>query len=376
MHPLIDQEKQQLAKRYHKDNLIVSIISNIVSVIFALFLLYFSVSKNFVNLLNGWINLRFFVILIYFAVVYVAYTSLTLPFVFLEGYKIEHKYSFSTQSLRAWFADVIKSFLVTFVLGAIVVEIIYSITLISTHLWWLWLSIIMIIFSVILNNLFPVLILPLFYKTSPIENEALKKRIAEICAQTRINIKGVFSINLSSKTTKANAAVVGLGNTKKILLGDTLQRRYNEDEIIATLSHEIIHDRERHIWWLVLGQSVITLIMFYFLYRIYTPFYAFSGFAEISDPAAFPLLALIFVILSFVFNPLSSSISRYYERKADKGALKLTNNPDAFISLMAKLCNESLSIAYPNPLVEWYKYSHPSVGKRIKFAEKWKSAHA
>ena len=375
MHSLIDQEKQHLAKRYHKDNLVVHIMSYAVAGVFILLLLYFNISKNFVIILNSWTSARFFLVLVYFAALFLVYTLLTFAFAYLDSYKIEHKYGFSTQNFQAWFMDFIKSFLVTFVLGVIVFEVIYSITLISVDLWWFWISIIMIFFSVILSNLFPVLILPLFYKTSPIENEALKKKIAELCSQAKINITGVFSINLSSKTTKANAAVVGLGNTKRILLGDTLLGRYTEDEIITTLSHEITHDRGHHIWWLVLGQSVIILIMFYLLSRLYLPFYSFAGFSKISDVAAFPLFALIFMVLSFIFNPLGSIISRFYERKADKGALELTKNPDALISLMAKLCNESLAIAYPNPSIEWYKYTHPSVGKRIRFAEQWKSAH-
>jgi STE24 endopeptidase len=372
MHPLIDEQRQILAKRYHKDNMIISIISYIISVVFLLVLLYFGISKNFLSMLNTFTEARFVIILLYFAALYVTYSIITFPLSYIDGYKIEHKYEFSTQNLNDWFKDWLKSFLVTFIIGLIVLEAIYFVTNISPDLWWLWLSILMIIFSGILINLFPVLIIPLFYKTSPIENEGLKEKIGDVCYQTRININGVFSINLSSKTTKANAAVVGLGNTKRILIGDTLIEEYNEDEILSVLAHEITHYKEHHIWWLIFWQSVITLVMFYAFYHIYPYFYKLAGFDNVNQIAAFPLFVITFAVLSFILRPLSSAISRYFERKADLGALNLTNNPDSFISLIAKFCNKQLSLAYPNPTIEWYKYSHPSPGNRIKFAENWR----
>ncbi len=374
MHPLIDKEKQNLAKQYHGDNLKVSIASYIISAIFLILLLYFNISKEFAQFLNSLTGVRFFIILLYFIALYLAYSIISFPFTYVDGYVIEHKYHFSTQNVRAWLSDWMKSFLVSFVLGALVFEAIYNTTAASPHLWWLWLSLIMILFSVILANLFPVLILPLFYKTSPIENEVLRKRIEEVCEQTNLTVQGIFSINLSSKSTKANAAVVGLGNTKRILLGDTLMADYTEDETISALAHEITHYKEHHMWWLVLWQSLITLGMFYIFYRIYPFIYRLAGFEHISDVAGFPLFAILFALISFVIKPLTSAISRYYERRADEGTLGLTKNPDAFINLMAKFCNKQLTIAYPNPLVEWYKYSHPSPGNRIKLAETWQTA--
>jgi len=373
VHPLIDKEKQKLAKKYRKDHLRLSIISYIISAVFLFALLYFNISKNFVGFLHSFLEPRFFIILAYFIGLYIIYSVISLPFAYIEGYKIEHKYGFSTQNFKAWFNDWLKSFFVSFVLGVIIFEVIYFITYISPHLWWLWLSIIMIIFSVILANLFPVLILPLFYKTSPIENENLKKRIEEICERVKINLQGIFSINLSSKSTKANAAVVGLGNTKRILIGDTLIAYYTEDEIMSVLTHEITHYKEHHIRWLILWQSLVTVVLFYILYRIHPFFYELAGFEKISEVAAFPVFAIIFAILSFMTQPLTSSIARFYERKADRGALNLTRDSKSFISLMAKFCNKQLLIAYPNPFIEWYKYSHPSPGNRIKFAETWEA---
>jgi STE24 endopeptidase len=371
-HPLIDRERQDTARRYRGDNRRIGIASLVVAAVFLFVLLQFEVSRGFVQFVRQYVDSRILLIVICFSALYVMYSLISFPFAFLGGYRTEHKYGFSTQTVRAWLVDWMKSFLITFVIGLIVFSVIYLVIPAAPSWWWLWLALIMIGFSVVLANIFPVVILPLFYKTKTLEDDDLKREIAELCSRASLKITGIFSIDLSSKTTKANAAVAGLGNTKRILLGDTLLSRYEKNEILSALAHEIIHFREHHTWWLVLWQSLITVAMFYLFYRVQPYVYGWFGFEKASEIAAFPLFVLVFSALSYVFRPLGSALSRFYERRADKGALRLTGDADAFVHLIAKLCNEQLSIAYPHPVIEWYKYSHPSPGRRIAFAEKWK----
>jgi STE24 endopeptidase len=370
-HPLIDEERQKIARRYRNDNLRLSIGSLIVGAVLLVMILLFDLSKDFTGFLSVNIVARPLLIVAYFSVLYFAFSFLTLPFGYAEGYVIEHKYGFSTQNRRAWFIDWLKSLLVTYVIGLLIFEIIYLLIPASPDLWWLWLSFIMIAFSVILTNIFPVLILPLFYKSSVIQDDELKEEITELSRRAGVGIKGVYSIDLSSKTTKANAAVVGLGNTKRILIGDTLLSKYQRGEILSAVAHEIVHYSEHHMWWLILWQSVITMSMFYVFFRVQPFVYAWFGFGNASEIAAFPVFAIIFSAMSYVFKPLGAALSRYYERRADRGALNLTGNAEAFIRLIAKFCNGQLSIAFPNRIIEWYRYSHPSPGKRITFAEQW-----
>ena len=372
VHPLIDRDKQELARRYHGDGRKVSIISLIVTAIFLLALLYFDISRRFVQFVIGYSGSRVILIIVYFSMLYIVYSLLTFPFAYLEGYAIEHKYGFSTQTKKAWFYDWVKSVLVSYVLGAIVFCIIYIIIPAAPALWWLWLSLIMVGISIVLANIFPVMILPLFYKTTSLEDDGLKQEIIDLCNRANLKVRGIFRIDLSSKTTKANAAVVGLGNTKRILLGDTLLAKYRKEEILSALAHEIVHYRDHHTWWLILWQSTMTFIMFYLFYKIQPFVYAWFGFEHVSEIAAFPLFVILFSLLAYLFRPVGSALSRSYERKADRGALELTRDPDSFIGLIARLCNEQLSIAYPHALVEWYKYSHPSPGKRIAFADRWR----
>jgi STE24 endopeptidase len=371
MHPLIDRDRQEVARRYRNDNLKWSIVSLVVSALFLVVILAFDISGGFTGYLSTHIGSRFLLIAAYFFVLYLVFSFLTLPFAYIEGYSIEHKYGFSTQNKRAWFMDWLKSLLVSYVIGMVVFEVIYLLIPASPDLWWLWLSLIMVGFSVILSNVFPVVILPLFYRSTPLEDGELKSEITELSGRGGVSIKGVYSIDLSSKTTKANAAVAGLGNTRRILIGDTLISKFQIGEILSAVAHEIVHYRERHMWWLVLWQSLITIVMFYVFFQAQPFVYGWFGFEQASDIAAFPLFALIFAVISYVFRPIGAVLSRYYERRADSGALNLTGNSEAFVSLIAKFCNEQLSIAYPNRFVEWYKYSHPSPGKRIAFAEKW-----
>jgi len=370
-HPLIDEERQKIARSYRRDNMFLSIGSFIFSTLFLAAILFFDISEAFVELLSLHLAARPLIVAFYFSVLFATFSFLTLPFGYGEGYLIEHKYGFSTQKRRDWFVDWLKSSLVTYVIGLLIFEVIYLLIPASPTLWWLWFSLIMIGFSVVLTNIFPVVILPLFYKSSPLEDEELSREITELCGRVGVSVRGVYSLNLSSKTTKANAAVVGLGNTKRILIGDTLLSKYQKGEILTAVAHEIVHYSERHMWWLILWQSIITLTMFYVFFVIQPFVYAWFGFGDASEIAAFPVFAIVFSAISYVFKPVGAALSRYYERRADRGALNLTGDAEVFANLIAKFCNEQLSIAFPNRFTEWYKYSHPSPGRRIGYAEKW-----
>ncbi|MEO0107287.1 MAG: M48 family metalloprotease, partial [candidate division WOR-3 bacterium] len=262
IHPLIDEDKQKIARRYHNEHLLVNIISSVVSIAILLLIIRFQISQKIFGIITDLINLRIIQAFLYFIVFYSLYFLISLPFGFISGYKIEHKYNFSTQTMKEWIKDELKSFFIGLILGLVVFEFLYFITYRSPRLWWLHLGLLMTIFSVILVNLLPVLILPLFYKTTQLPDGELKNKIKDICEKTGMKIEGVFTINLSSKSKKANAFVSGLGNTKRILLGDTLLSRYNEDEIIVTLCHELTHYQQHHIWYLIFWNSIITFLIF------------------------------------------------------------------------------------------------------------------
>jgi STE24 endopeptidase len=176
---------------------------------------------------------------------------------------------------------------------------------------------------------------------------------------------------LSEKTTTANAALMGLGNTRRIVLGDTLYNEYTHDEIETILAHELGHHVHRDIGWSLVFESFTTLVGFFVADLFLKTAIARLGYADIADLAAMPVFALALGAFGLVTMPLGNAFSRWRERLADDYALRTTHNPRAFIGAMEKLANQNLSEVEPEPWVEYLLYSHPPIGKRIRRGEEF-----
>ncbi|HXV42276.1 MAG TPA: M48 family metalloprotease, partial [Anaerolineae bacterium] len=169
------------------------------------------------------------------------YLILTAPLTYYSGFVLPHKYDQSTQTLKAWLIDQLKGLLIVGVLSLIVLEIIYALLGTFPQTWWLWTGLVMLIFTVLLSNLAPVLIFPIFYKYKPLDDEDLVSRLTELAAKGGTRVQGVYVFDMSSKTVAANAALMGLGNTRRIVLGDTLVEKFTANEIETILAHELGH---------------------------------------------------------------------------------------------------------------------------------------
>jgi STE24 endopeptidase len=298
--------------------------------------------------------------------VYVPTNGATLDF--YGGYLLEHKYGQSTETVRAWVWDQAKGLLVSSVIGIFLIEVVYWLLRAYPRSWWVIGASLFVGFAVIVTLLAPVILLPIFYKVVPLRNEDLRRRIVALCERVNTRVKGVYEMNMSRKTRAANAALVGVGATRRIILGDTLLERYQPDEIEVVLAHELAHHKHADIWRGLLFQSVIFFIAFYLAYLALRGFSAVFELQGPSDIAGFPLLALTFAGVSLVFLPMVNGFSRRIEYKADEFALEITGNPGAFISMMSKLGRQNLSEFEPNRLVEILLYSHPPIKKRIQRA--------
>jgi STE24 endopeptidase len=237
--------------------------------------------------------------------------------------------------------------------------------------WWLWASAFMILFSIVLANLAPVLIMPIFYKFKPLEDAELVRRLTELATRARTRVRGVYTMMLSEKTTAANAALMGLGNTRRIVLGDTLYRDYTHDEIETILAHELGHQVHHDIGWSLVVQSIITLAGFYLADLFLRWGVAQLHYEGIADLAAFPLFGLALGAFGFITMPLGNAYSRWRESLADDYALETTHNAPAFVGAMEKLANQNLSELEPEAWVEFLLYDHPPIGKRIKRGEQF-----
>lgn len=303
------------------------------------------------------------------------YFVIDLPLGYYSGFILPHRYDLSTQSLKGWVGDQVKGVLVGGVLGLVVIEIVFFVLRISPGLWWLWAGLILLFFNIILANLAPVLLMPLFFKFVPLEEEHadLVTRLINLTDQAGTRVRGVYKFDMSRRTKAANAAIAGLGNTRRIILGDTLINEFTSDEIETVLAHELGHQVHRDIPVGILVDSVITLGGLYLASLVLEWGVVVFGFESISDVAAMPLLALVVGVYGLVTMPLGNAYSRQRERRADEYALKLTGKGPAYASALTRLANQNLADADPEAWVEILLYSHPALNKRIAMAEDYPS---
>lgn len=313
---------------------------------------------------------------LYVVVCYIAYSIVFLPLSFYSSYTLEHKFGLSNETKKMWIADYAKSFALNLLFLLLFAEVLHLFLRLTENWWWVWIGIFWLLFGIVMSNLFPVLILPLFYKVKPLGNKDLVDRLIRMSNVVKAKILGVFEMDLSRKSKKANAMFTGIGNTKRIILTDTLVRDYTPEEIESVLAHELGHFYHNHIWKLVVVSTVATFIGLYITNILLGVLLNAGGFSDMTDVAALPLFALVLSVFGLLVMPASNTYSRVLENQADLFALETTQNPQAFISSMKKLANQNLSNPEPSPVIEFMLYSHPAISKRIKLAENFQQRNS
>jgi STE24 endopeptidase len=293
------------------------------------------------------------------------------------GFRLEHRYNLSNQGLTAWLWDEAKGFLVGLVLGGIVVELLYSILRHFPQHWWLVAWAVFLGLFVLLAQLAPVILFPIFYKFEPLDNEDLKQRLVHLGERAGTRVRGVYKWNLSEKSKKANAALTGLGSTRRIILADTLLNNFSPDEIEAVLAHELGHHVHRHILKSIAMQAATTFVGFWAAnWVLHYAVDRLHMFETLSDFANLPLLVLVSTVLSVLLLPALNAYSRHNERQADRYAFESIANVDPFISSMNKLAEQNLAERSPSKWVEWLFHSHPAISRRVAAAQAWATAQS
>jgi STE24 endopeptidase len=291
-----------------------------------------------------------------------------LPFAFYQGHLLEHHYGLSTQSTGHWFADYGKGFALGSVLAVAGASVVYLALRQAPDNWW-WISAaVFALATVVLARMAPVVLLPIFYKFKPLDRPALVDRLMGLATRASTDVVGVFEWVLSGHTRKANAALAGMGRTRRILLSDTLLADYSEDEIEVILAHELAHHVHRDMWRGIAVQSLILAAGFFAANLVLRAAADRLTLRGISDPAGLPLLLLAGGVWSFLAMPIANAVSRAQERAADRYALATTRNVDAFVTAMKRLSQQNLAEEYPSPMVRWLFYSHPPIRERIDAA--------
>jgi len=357
------------AKRYSNIKLAVSIGKAIVTFLMIFFFVYAGLSKLLAEYLQSYSSNPYIVFLLFIFVTSLVLAIIFWPLNFYSEFYLEHKYKLSNQTFWQWIWEDFKGVLVGGVIGIPVMLIFYYVIRTYGNFWWLVFAIIMFLLSVILAKFLPVVILPLFYKIKPIEDEELKSRVLKLAENAGMKVENIFQFNMSKNTKKANAMFTGLGKTKKIILGDTLLNEYTTDEIETVIAHEMGHYKHKHIIKNLIIGTVSSFLMFFLIAYFYQISLSWFSFSNISQIAALPVLSLWAMIIGFLMEPLTNIISRKFEYQADEYAVKSTNKKQIFIDTLNKLTEQNLSDKDPHPLVEWFFYSHPSIKNRVAHIE-------
>jgi len=358
------------AKEYTRIKLLFSLAAAVISFLFTFAILVSGASLRIDVWVHGFTASAYFSFLLFLLVFGLLNGLLSFPLSFYSGYVLEHRYELSNQTFFQWLWEHIKGLLVSIPIAVPLALLFFFLLRRYEELWWLPVATSMFLVSIVLSRLAPVVIMPLFYTFTPLANDILKERILGLCRGTKMNVTGIFTFNLSKTTRKANAGFTGIGRSKRIILGDTLMEHFSDDEVETVFAHELGHYVHGHIRKNILVGTLGIYLGLFITSRLYSVSLGWFGFTSVDQLAALPLLVLWLGLYSLVTSPLSNMLSRRYEFEADRYAVSRTQNPAAFTSTMKKLAEMNLADTAPHPLVEFLFYSHPSIEKRIKAAER------
>ena len=293
------------------------------------------------------------------------------------SFRVEHQFNLSNQRIRSWIWDEVKGWLIGLVIATLLVEMIYNIIRLAPFKWWIVVWLVYNGLAIFFAQIAPVVLFPLFYKFRPLENDELAKRLIRLSERAGTRVRGVYEWKLSEKSKKANAALAGLGATRRIIIADTLLQDFTPEEIEAVLAHELGHHVHKHILKSIGLQVGLSLIGFWIVAETLTFCVDRSLFAieRQYDFASLPLVVLMATVMSFVLMPLMNAYSRQKEREADRYSLESIPKIEPFITSMNKLADSNLAERSPSRLVEIWFHSHPPIAKRIAAAEDWARQH-
>ncbi len=291
------------------------------------------------------------------------------PIALYAGFLLERRYGLSNERLAAWVWAQLKSLAIGLLLASVSALVLYGLIARSPRHWWVMAGLAFAVFIVGLTQVTPIVLLPMFYRVKPLERESLRARLLALAERAGARVLGAYEWGLSDKTKKANAALAGLGSTRRILVSDTMLADYSDEEIEVVLAHELAHHVHGDIWKGIVFESGLILAGFFLAARLLEILASPLGLSGVGDIAGLPLLVLAAGAVSLVMLPVAHAISRAYERSADRFALDLTRNPEAFISAMRRLGAQNMAEEHPSKIVQWLFYSHPPLRDRIAAAQ-------
>ena len=375
MMPILDPERQKQAKQYARIRRRLWLVDTVFGALYALAWLFLGWAVSLRGWLNRFTTNEWILVPAFVAIFGGIYFLINLPLSYYSGFILPHRFDQSNQTLKDWIIDQLKGIAVGTPIGLILLELLYLALRATGDLWWLWAAGGMLVFSVLLSNLAPVIIMPLFNKFVPLgdEHKDLEDRLLALTKHAGTKVRGVFKFDMSKRTKSANAALTGIGNTRRIVLGDTLINEFSPDEIETVLAHELGHHVHRDLPFLIAFGTVSTTVGLYLASLGLNWAIGYFGFTSVADVAAFPALGIILGAYGLLTMPLENAVSRWREEMADDYALQATGKGEAFASAFTRLANQNLGDVDPEKWVIFLFYSHPPLGERIIKAQRWAS---
>jgi len=370
----MNAEELAEAKHYGRLELICSLADKLIDVAYlavAAFLLALPVDTwlQYFSLTQRYDSLRLMALFLFMTAGHIA---VSFPLSFYSGHILEHRFNLSTQTFAAWLWRYAKRNLLGITLGMILMLGLYWLIWTTGAIWWLVAAGAFFLVSVLLGQLAPVLILPLFYKIEKLDDPDLTGRLASLAEGTGLSIEGVYRLDLSQETVKANAMLAGRGRTRRVLLGDTLLTGFSTDEIGVIFAHEIGHHVRHHIRKLIAAGIIYSAAGFWICNRVLIA-WAPEGQSTLDYSQlpvyTLPLVMFILTLFAMLLEPLQNIISRHYERQSDRYALERTGNKEAYVSAFRKLAKLNKDDPHPHPLEVFLFHSHPPIGERLAMAE-------
>jgi STE24 endopeptidase len=368
------EETSKQARRYSKLKIRLTILELVLSTVFLVIVLLSGTSTQLKELVSKWTGNFYLQVGLYLLVFAALCYLLSLGLDFYGGYLLEHRFGLSNQTVLGWAKKSIKKGLLSLAMLLIAAEVLYFLLKHFPKHWWLLTTAAWVVFTIVLGRIVPTLIIPLFYKCKPLAKAQLREQLLALGKNCGVGIKDVFEIKLSKETRKANAGVAGLGRSRRILLGDTLLNSFTDDEIEAVFAHELGHVRLHHIWKILAFGAVVSAISFYLTFLLFEGGIRVFGFRGSHDIAAFPLLALILMVVGLTLMPVQLWFLRHLEKQADMFAVEHTENAESFAHALTKLAEQNLINASPGRLEELLLYDHPPIFKRLRYISSDKDA--
>jgi STE24 endopeptidase len=374
--PKIDPERQKQAKQYARIKRRLWVFDEGFSLLYALLWLVMGWSTGLRTWLTSFFSNDWLMVAGVAGIFGGIYFLLNLPLSYYAGYVLPHRFDLSNQSLKDWLTDMAKNLALGIVLGLFLIEVVYFVLRVTGDAWWLWMTGAMLLFTVVLTNLSPILIMPIFNKFTPLgeEHANLEERLIQLAEKAGTKVKGVYKMDMSRRSKQANAFLTGIGNTRRIVLGDTMIEEFSKDEIETVLAHELGHHVHNDIPWMIGFGTILTALGFFLVSLAMNWAISNFGLTGVSDPAGLPALMILLSLYQLVIMPIDNAFSRWRERMADDYALEATGKSKAFSSAFTRLANQNLGEVDPEPWVVFLFYNHPPLNQRIEKAEHWSAA--